>query len=485
MKTESETDNSFKQAAEAIPKTGARVSGKAKVIILSVVVLFCVAFTGVFIYTGKKPGDGKPSDNPSNNSGSNPAGRPVLTVNMQPVKSLDFERKLLVSGTVSAWDPVQVGSEANGLKVEAVLVDEGAHVRRGQVMAKLNGSVLRAQLAQQEARLASSRAGLVKAIQPNRPEDLTALKAAYAQSQAATGQEEANLARAKASFAEAEANSKRYEGLVREGAVSALEGLTRTTLAKTTQADVHNAEQKVAAARFTAQQAHERMVMGVAGGRQEDISISRSSLAEIEATVKQLASQVDQTIIKAPCDGLVVKRSVHLGDIAMTNKVMFDMVRDGRLELKAQVPESDLSRIRAGQKVAVVAALGAGTEVEGTVREISPSIDLDSRLGTVRIDLPAQAVSIYRPGNFARGEIFLGKEPVLSVPSSCVVYKDNRPLVFTVSPAGLAQMRFVEAGERDMGNIEIRSGLKSGDAVVAKGAGFLKDGDRVNVRREQ
>ena len=113
---------------------------------------------------------------------------------------------------------------------------------------------------------------------------------------------------------------------------------------------MHNAEHKVSAAKYTAQQAHERMAMGVLGGRQEDILISRSSLAEIEATVKQLASQVDQTIIKAPCDGLVVKRSVHLGDIAMTNKVMFDMVRDGRLELKAQVPESDLSRIKPVKK---------------------------------------------------------------------------------------------------------------------------------------
>ncbi|MBU6450207.1 MAG: efflux RND transporter periplasmic adaptor subunit [Cyanobacteria bacterium REEB67] len=427
------------------------------------------------------------------------ATRPVLTVELTPVKSASFERKLLVSGTVAAWDPVQVGSEINGLKVESIAVDDGAHVKEGQVMAALNGAILRAQLAQQQARLASARASLVKAIQPNRPEDITSLRAAYAQSQANVAQEEASLARTRASAAEAEANAGRYEGLVREGAVSALEGLNRSTLAKTTAADVHNAEQKVQAAKFTAQQAYERMIMGIAGGRREDVMISQSSLAETEATVKQLASQVEQTIIRAPCDGLVVKRSVHIGDIASTGKVMFDLVRDGRLELRAQVPEADLSRIRPGQKVEVQAVLANGAITSGVVREISPTIDLDSRLGTVRIDLPAavpaaavgssssssSSVLPFRAGNFARGEIFLGKQDVMAVPSSCVVYKDNRAVVFTVSTDGIAQMRFVDAGERDLNSIEIRQGLRIGESVVARGAGFLKDGDRVQVVKER
>jgi HlyD family secretion protein len=430
--------------------------------------------------------------------GGKGAARPVLTVELTPVKSASFERKLLVSGTVAAWDPVQVGSEINGLKVESIAVDDGARVKKGQIMATLNGSILRAQLAQQQARLAAAKASLVKAIQPNRPEDLTSLKAAYAQCQANVAQEEASLARTRASAAEAEANAGRYEGLVREGAVSALEGLNRSTLAKTTAADVHNAEQKVQSAKFTAQQAHERMIMGIAGGRREDVMMSQSSLAETEATVKQLASQVEQTVIRAPCDGLVVKRSVHIGDIASTGKVMFDLVRDGRLELRAQVPEGDLSRIQPGQKVEVQAVLANGALTSGFVREISPIIDLDSRLGTVRIDLPASTIPLaagssssssssvlpFRAGNFARGEIFLGKQDVLAVPSTCVVYKDNRAVVFTVSGDNIAQMRFVEAGERDLNNIEIRKGLSSGESVVARGAGFLKDGDHVQVVKE-
>lgn len=420
------------------------------------------------------------------------ANRSVLTVELTPVKRSSFERKLLVSGTVSAWDPVQVGTEANGLRVESIAVDEGAHVKRGQIMATLNGSVLRAQLAQQEARLASSRAGLTKAIQPNRPEDLTSLQAAYSQAQVNVAQEESSLMRSQATASEAEANAKRYEFLVKQGVVSGMEGLSRSTAAKTSLADVHSGQEKVKAAKFAAQQAHERLAMGLSGGRNEDVAMSKASVAELEAMVRQLRSEVAQTVIRAPCDGLVVKRSAHIGDIAATSKVMFDLVRDGRLELRAQVPESDLSRIKPGQKAEVQAVLASGPVTYGTVREISPTIDLDSRLGTVKIDLPVTSGQKensvdgnFRAGNFARGEIFLGKEPVLAIPASCVVYKDNRAIVFTVSHDSLTQMRFVEAGERALDNIEIKSGLKDGESVVVKGAGFLKDGDKVKVATPQ
>jgi HlyD family secretion protein len=336
-------------------------------------------------------------------------------------------------------------------------------------------------LAQQEARLAASRAGLTKAIQPNRPEDLTSLQAAYDQAQVNVAQEESNLMRSQATSQEAEANAKRYEFLVKQGVVSGMEGLSRTTTAKTTAADVHSAEARVKAAKLSAQQVHDRLSMGLIGGRREDVVISKATLSEYEATVSQLRSEVAQTVIRAPCDGLVVKRNAHIGEIASATKVMFELVRDGRLELRAQVPESDLSAIKPGQKVEVQAVLSSAPTTSGTVREISPTIDLDSRLGTVKIDLPASDNVSFRSGNFARGEIFLGKQSVLAVPASCVVYKDNRAIVFTVTPDDNVQMHFIEAGERDLDNIEVKSGLRGGEAIVAKGAGFLKDGDKVRV----
>jgi len=463
-------DDAFASFVSPKNSAGKATGGGKKKIIMIVLALLALIGGGV-AYKLTAAGADK--------SKSVDSSRAVLTVDLTPVKKSKFERKLLVSGTVSAWDPVQVGSEVSGLRVENIAVDEGMRVKKGQVMALLNSSILKAQLAQQEARLASSQAGLTKAIQPNRPEDLTSLKAAYSQAQVTVAQEEANLMRSQATAAEAEANAKRYDYLVKQGVVSGMEGLGRSTLAKTSLADLHSAEARVKAAKFAAEQAHERMAMGLIGGRDEDVVISRASLAEIAATVRQLRSQVDQTVIRAPCDGLVMKRSVHIGDISSGSKVMFDLVRDGRLELRAQIPESDLSRIKPGQKVEVQSVLTSAPATAGTVREISPSIDLDSRLGTVKIDLSES--QNFRSGNFARGEISLGADDVLAVPASAVVYKDNRAIVFTLGKDDTAQMRFIQPGERGADDIEVRSGLNQGDLVVAKGGGFLKDGDKVKV----
>jgi len=113
------------------------------------------------------------------------------------------------------------------------------------------------------------------------------------------------------------------------------------------------------------------------------------------------------------------------------------------------------------------------------VREISPMIDQESRLGMVRIDLPKNTT--LRPGNFVKGEIGLGGQTTLAVPSSAVVFKDNRAVVYTTGDDKKAHMHFVEVGDRDGDFIELRSGLKPGDKIVAKGAGFIKDGDTVNI----
>lgn len=414
----------------------------------------------------------------------------VLTVELTGLTQKELSRNLLVSGTIWAWDPVQVGSEISGLKVTSVLVEEGNHVKAGQTLAELNNSVLKAQLARQEANLLGARAGLSKAIQPNRPEDLTSLKYAYSQALAAVAQEEANLARAQANYGEAAENAKRYTWLVTQGAVSAQDADNRSTQAKVYQADVHNCEQKVTAAKFAAQQAMDRLHMGETGGRHEDIAISRAQVAQTEAGIAELKSQLAQTVIKAPCDGLIMKRDVHIGDISSTGKVMFEMVRDGRLELRAQVPEADLGRIKPGERVTIstvqsgMGGQGGSSGVEkiaATVREVSPMIDQDTRLGMVRIDLP-QSPSL-RPGNFVKGEIQIGLDRASVLPASAIVYKDNRAIAYTIGSDNKTQMHFVNVGERtaDGEYLEITSGIAPGDRVVAKGAGFLKDGDLVNI----
>ena len=99
--------------------------------------------------------------------------RSAMTVTTAPVQARPVTREITVMGTVVAWEEMPVGAEVSGLAITDVLVDEGDAVKRGQLLLKLNDTTLRAQLAQQEATIASARASLTEA-QANlrRAEDL-------------------------------------------------------------------------------------------------------------------------------------------------------------------------------------------------------------------------------------------------------------------------------------------------------------------------
>src|SRR5690606_5302063 len=109
------------------------------------------------------------------------------------------------------------------------------------------------------------------------------------------------------------------------------------------------------------------------------------------------------------------------GQIVSTGGELVRMVRDGRLELDARVPESDLATIRPGQS-ATVSSDQVG-QASGTVRIVTPEVDPQSRLGLARIAL--SGASGFRPGMFARAEIAVGAQPAVVVPTPAVLYREN------------------------------------------------------------
>ncbi len=403
---------------------------------------------------------------------------PVLTVTAEKATLRAMPRIIKVNGTIWPWDPLTIGSQVSGLSIQSILVDEGQYVKQGQVLARLDSSVMQAQLDQERARLAVNQAALAKAIQPNRVEDINALKDSVLQADASVAQERAGLKRAQANLHNALENSRRYVDLARQGAVSAQDAGNRDTDAKLADADVRSAEQRVRAAEFLHSQAVQRYHMAEVGGRREDIQMSRATVAASQATVRQLEAQIAQTIIKSPVDGLIMKRDAHLGDISSTSKSMFSIVRDNRLELRAQVSEQDLAKLKPGMQVDITDSAD-GRDVKAVIREISPLIDQETRLGTVRIDVPSSAG--FKPGNFVRGDIELGDSRVLTVPSQAVLTKNDESYVLVLNQENQAQSHIVKTGNRNANLVEILEGVTPADTVIVKGAGFVKSGDYVRV----
>lgn len=254
--------------------------------------------------------------------------------------------------------------------------------------------------------------------------------------QAEVAQQRAALAEAEAAFAEAKANAGRARQLERTGAISA---------------------QQIAQAVTAEQTARARVDASRARMRAEQVRLS-------------------QTRVLAPDDGVISQRTATVGAVTQPGQELFRLIRQGRLEWRAEVTADELAAIRSGQPVTVVAA--GGTTVQGKVRMIAPTVDAATRQALVYVDLAA--AEGVRAGMFARGEFTLGTADATTVPASAVMRREGFDIVYLLE-GDRARAVKVEVGRRQEERVEIVRGLDADAKVIDSGVPFLADGDRVRV----
>ena len=258
----------------------------------------------------------------------------------------------------------------------------------------------------------------------------------------------ADLAAAKASYAEAQAvladavtNNKRIQQLRNTGAISAQE-LTQ-----------YQTSQATAQARLDA------------------------SRAQIESNQLRLA----QTQVISPDNGVISARTATVGSLAQTGQELFRLIRDHRLEWRAEVTTSDLYKLKQGMNARIFSPDPAQPAITGKVRMIAPVIDPQTRYGLVYVDLPAtQAV---RMGMFVKGEFDLGEKPALTIPQTALLLRDGFAYVFIVGKNNRVAQQKVTVGRRLADRVEILD-LPANVKLVASGTGFLTDGDLVTVAKD-
>jgi HlyD family secretion protein len=434
----------------------------------TVIILMVVGIVAIYLYNNK----------PWQTHAALKAAPPAVTVTVAPAVKRMVDDDVIVTGSVSAWDPLSVGSEVGGLRITTVNIEEGDKVKRGQVLATLNSALLKTQLEQAKARLASNQATLKKSIQPNRTEDIRGLEAALAQAEANTAQEIAHAAESKSNLADANLNAQRYQNLAKMGANSAQEAEAKQLAAATARQEFLSANAKVKATRFMEDQAREHMLAAQRGGRNEDVDISKAALAETKAQINQLVEQIAETIIVSPDDGLISKRDAHIGDITTAGTPLFSIIRLNRLELRAQVSDLDLIKFKPGQIVTVSATEEDAKPIKGIVKLVSPQVDPLTRLGTVRVSLPTNAG--LKPGMFARADVNFGRRSAITVPVGAVISRNGESFVFTIDGDRVSSCP-VKVGSQTDTYAEILSGLEANQKVVVQGARFLSDRDIVRV----
>ena len=203
--------------------------------------------------------------------------------------------------------------------------------------------------------------------------------------------------------------------------------------------------------------------------------MAKARVASAQAQLDAQQLRLSHTRLLAPDSGIVSARSASVGAVLGAGVEMFRLIRQGRLEWRAEVTATELGRIKAGTPVLMTAP--DGTQARGRVRMVAPTVDAQTRNGLIYVDISGA----FKPGMFARGEFELGSNSAMSVVQTALVVRDGFNYVFRVgADKRVAQVK-VQTGRPLGDQVEILSGIKPEDKLVATGGGFLSDGDLVRV----
>ncbi len=343
----------------------------------------------------------------------------VTTVSRQPITDSVF-----VTGTLVAREEILVAVQIDGYAITEILVEEGDSVKAGQVLARLSRELIDSALAQNSAQIARADAG---------------------------------IASARSSIAEAEANRSQAQASFQRTQVLRSDGIASAETFDQRQAAALQATARLSVAR-------------------EQLRLAEADKALAEAQRGEWMIRLRRTEIKAPTDGIVSRRSARIGSVAASaGDPLFRIIRDGAIELEADVAEMTLARISPGL-AAIVRPAGQSADIDATVRLVSPEITRTTRLGRVRLALNRSTGLTL--GSFGRGTIEITRKEAILAPFSAVLFTAEGPRVQVVKD-NTVESRTVTAGIRSAGMLEIVSGLAAGENIVTISGTFLRNGDRI------
>jgi RND family efflux transporter MFP subunit len=336
---------------------------------------------------------------------------------------------LNASGYVTARRRATVSSKVTG-KVVEVLVEEGMRVRAGQVLARLDDSMIQATLALVEAQLAAART---------------------------------ELAETTVRLAEAKLRLDRQRRL-------SADGITPQADLDTAQAEVDALDARIAAAR-------QNVVVA-----ERQVSLRQTELAD--------------TIIRAPFDGVAISKDAQPGEMispvsaggGFTRTGICTIVDMSSLEVEVDVNEAYIHRVSPGQRVTAVLDAYPDWQIPARTITTVPSADRQKATVLVRIDfdeldpriLPDMGVKVAFLREPAAGETASApaERSRVLVPKRAVRSAEGSDFVFVVRD-GRAERRAVRLGAADGDQVEVLSGLQAGERVVVEGPADLTDGARV------
>ncbi|SNZ03882.1 RND family efflux transporter, MFP subunit [Persephonella hydrogeniphila] len=341
------------------------------------------------------------------------------TMVVEPVK---VEKTYQIDGSVISNNNAKVATKLMA-KILKINVKEGDYVKKGQLLAVLDDSEIKQNIKEAKAGLEE----LAKA----REEALSGLKAA-----------EAGYAFAKRTY-------ERFKNLYKENAVS---------------------KQQL-------EEIETKMI-----GAKAQVDAIKAKLKQLDAKEKQVKAKLkyakimqSYAYVKAPFDGVIIKKMNDIGDMAAPGMPIF-IIGDKNLKFMSMVDESLINTVNVGDTVKVNIKT-INKEYLAKIVEKSNSIDPMNRTFTVKAKLPQDKA--LKPGMYGKLIIKTGEEEKILIPKSAIIKWGQLDAVFVVDKEGVAHLNFIKVGEELDGKVEVISGLKPGTEIVSSGVEKACEGCKV------
>jgi HlyD family secretion protein len=258
-------------------------------------------------------------------------------------------------------EEVRVSSELSG-RLKSVNVEEGDRVKRGQVLAELANADYRARVASAEAELAQREAELRRTMNGSRTEE----------------RREADAAKqaGKAVLENAKSEAERRRGLAGRGVISRDE------------ADRYERAYRVAQAEY--EQASQHFALVDAQAREEDRSKAEANVSEARAKLSEALAIFEKSFLRAPMDGVILRKLRHTGESVSTqfDSPVITMADDSVLRVRLDVDETDVAKLKVGQRAYVTAEAYGDRKFEGRIIRVGRILGKKN----VRTDEPTEHV---------------------------------------------------------------------------------------------
>ena len=369
--------------------------------------------------------------------------------NVYAATSAELVQSVVASGRVVSPQRVTVALQGSG-RVLRVAVAEGQQVKAGQLLIELDNSDSRASLAQAAAATAQAQARLRQLGELNQP-----------QAQQALTQAEATLLQARKTL-------NRNRDLVAQGFVS--------------QAAKDDAQRAVDVAVSQVTSAQALVRANTAGG--SDSLALQAALRQAQAGEQLARARLDQGQVLAPSNGVLISRSVEVGDIVQPGKALMVLASSGQSQILVQIDEKNLSKIAVGQKAFASADAFSSQRFDAVVAYINPGVDASRGSVEVKLD-------IANPPDYLRQDMTVSADIETARRTATVVIaastledaSTDKPWVLVVRGKH-AVKQFVKLGLRGDTRVEVLEGITAGEAVVPTSKTGVKAGQRVRAHMQ-